>query len=299
MHDRHAHVTTAAALTMTLAVLCMACMDATSKYLVVRYPATFVVWVRYAVQTLLLAAFLAPRMGRRLVATRSLKLQMLRGIALVATSLLLVAAFRVMPLADVTAISFAAPSLVTLLAIAFLGERITAVRVGAVAAGLAGVLLIVRPGSDIFHGAALLPLLAACGTAAYQVLTRKLAGDDTRAMLFYVAATGALVTTLLAPWRGIGAQFQASDLVAIAGVGVLAVAGHFLFIRALQLAPASGLAAITYVQLVFSTAIGYLAFGEFPDALTLAGMAVILASGLFLTLYEQRRAALRAAPVAG
>jgi drug/metabolite transporter (DMT)-like permease len=289
-HDRRDHVTAAAALTMTLAVLCMACMDATSKYLVARHPTTFVVWIRYALQTLVIAAVLAPRMRGALVATRSFPLQMLRSLMLVATSLLLVAAFHAMPLADATAISFAAPSIVTLLAIAFLGERMTAPRVAAVVAGFAGVLLIVRPGTDVFRGAALLPLLAAATTAAYQVLTRKLAGDDTRAMLFYASAVGAVLMTFLLPWRGFAHDFPVRDLAAMAGVGLLAIAGHFLFIRALQLAPASGLASITYVQLVFSMLIGFVVFGDFPDGVTLAGMAVILASGLLLTWHERRRA---------
>jgi drug/metabolite transporter (DMT)-like permease len=296
----HDHVTAIAASTMTLAVLCMACMDATSKYLVARYPTTFVVWIRYALQTLVIAAVLGPRMRGALVATRSWPLQMLRSFMLVATSLLLVAAFRAMPLADATAISFAAPSIVTLLAVAFLGERMTAPRVGAVVAGFAGVLLIVRPGTDVFRGAALLPLCAAATTAAYQVLTRKLAGDDTRAMLFYASIVGAVLMSFLLPWRGFAHDFPARDLAAMAGVGLLAIAGHFLFIRALQLAPASGLASITYVQLVFSTLIGFVAFGDFPDGATLAGMGVILASGLLLTWHERRRAgAATLVPAAG
>ncbi|HEV8500757.1 MAG TPA: DMT family transporter [Casimicrobiaceae bacterium] len=274
---------------MALATLCMACMDATSKYLVARYPAPFVVWIRYALQTLVLVAVLAPRMRGRLVATRSLSLQIVRSVTLVATSLLLVAAFRAMPLADATAISFAAPSIVTILAIALLGERVTMARVASVVAGFAGVVLIVRPGTDVFRGAALLPLIAATTTAAYQVLTRKLAGDDTRAMLFYSSAVGAVILSLFLPWRGFAHDFGAGDVVAMAALGLLAIAGHFLFIRALQLAPASGMASITYVQLVFATLIGLVVFGDFPDALTLVGMAVILASGVFLTWYERRR----------
>ena len=191
---------------------------------------------------------------------------------LVATSLLLVAAFRAMPLADATAISFAAPSIVTILAIALLGERVTVARVASVVAGFAGVVLIVRPGSDVFRGAALLPLIAAATTAAYQVLTRKLAGDDTRAMLFYSSAVGAVILSLFLPWRGFAHDFSAGDVAAMAALGLLAIAGHFLFIRALQLAPASGLASITYVQLVFATLIGLVVFGDFPDLLTLAGV---------------------------
>jgi drug/metabolite transporter (DMT)-like permease len=285
-----AHVTATAALTMVSASLCFATLDATGKYLVQTFPAPFVVWVRYTIQTALLLAILTPRMRGDLVRTRSFKLQVLRGLLLVLSSVLVVMGFRRLPLAEATALSFFAPAIVTVLAVTALREHVTPARIICVVAGLIGVVLIARPGSAIFQPAALFPLAGALAVASYQVLTRKLAGEDARTMLFYTAVVGMLATTLLLPWEGAPAVTRWQEFLAIGVVGIAATVGHFLFIRALQLAPASGLASISYAQLVFAMVIGYFAYGEFPDHWALAGIVVIAASGLFLTWYERRRA---------
>ena len=109
-------------------------------------------------------------------------------------------------------------------------------------------------------------------------------------MLFYTAFVGMLVMTLLMPWEGAPTPTRWQDITALGAIGAISVVGHFLFIRALQLAPASGLASISYVQLVFATVIGFFVYGAFPDYWALTGMLIIAGSGLFLTWYERRRA---------
>ena len=118
-----------------------------------------------------------------------------------------------------------------------------------------------------------------------------LAGEDSRVLLFYPALVGTLMMTALLPWFGIGVD-DALDATSRSSPwrGVLGTVGHFLFILAFQRAPASALTPFTYMQLVWATLIGWLAFGNFPDAWTLAGMAVIGGSGLLLALHERRRA---------
>ncbi len=288
--NRVVHVTAAAALTMACASLTFASLDASSKYLARTFPAPFIVWIRYCIQAVVLAAVFAPRMGTSLVHTRSFGLQVLRGVMLVVSSTLVVIGFHYLPLAEATSLSFAAPTLVTVLAIVILKEHVTPARAVCVAAGFAGVLLIARPGSSIFQPAALYPLAAALAVALYQILTRKLAHEDARTMLFYTAIVGAVATTAMLPWRGAPPIERWQDMLAIASMGFFATVGHFLFIRALQLAPASGLASISYVQLVFATVLGWFVYREFPDGIALLGMAVIAGSGLFLTWYERRRA---------
>ena len=276
---------------MVTAVVCMSFLDATSKYLAQQFPPAFVVWVRYCLQSLTLIALLGPQLGRRLMVTSSPGLQILRGGALVTSSLMMVIAFRYLPLADATAINFAAPTLVTVLAVLLLHEHVTFARAISVTLGMIGLLLIVRPGAGLFHGAALFALVAAFANASYQILTRKLAADDSRTMLFYASVVGAIAMSCAAPWRDVDlARVRITDVGAMLAMGWLATGGHFLFIRALQRAPASGLAAFTYLQLVFATLIGLAWFGNFPDHATLLGMAVITASGAFLTWYERRRA---------
>ena len=166
--SRSTHVTAAATLSMVGASLCFATLDATGKFLVQTFPAPFVVWVRYIVQTALLLVILAPRMRGNLLCTRSFALQILRGVLLVVSSVLIVTGFRTLPLAEATALCFFAPAIVTVLAIVLLGEHVTRARSVCVVAGLIGVLLIARPGSSIFQPAALFPLAGALTSACYQ-----------------------------------------------------------------------------------------------------------------------------------
>jgi drug/metabolite transporter (DMT)-like permease len=158
----------------------------------------------------------------------------------------------------------------------------------ALAAGLAGVLIIIRPGGGVFTPAALLPLLTAVSFAAYQLLTRKLAGvDSTMTTLFYSAVVGAV---LLAPglpfyWRAPETAFHAA---LIAALGVLASVGHFVLIRAFEHAPPSVLAPFVYSQLVAVLALGYLVFGDFPDGWSLLGMAIIVLAGAWIAARQAR-----------
>jgi len=163
-------------------------------------------------------------------------------------------------------------------------------RIALVIAGVAGMLLIVRPGSAVFQGAALLAMGAAVFYGTFQILTRKLASEDSRVLLFYPAFVGTLMLTALLPWYGVDVAVAWTDVALIVGAGLLGTAGHFLFILAFQRAPASGLTPYTYVHLVWATLVGWIAFGSFPDAWTLAGMAVITGSGLLIALHERRRA---------
>ena len=117
-----------------------------------------------------------------------------------------------------------------------------------------------------------------------------LAGEDSRVLLFYPALVGTLMMTALLPWLGIDVAVPWSDVAFIFVAGLLGTFGHFLFILAFQRAPASALTPFTYMQLVWATLVGWLAFGNFPDAWTLAGMAVIGGSGLLIALHERRRA---------
>jgi len=150
--------------------------------------------------------------------------------------------------------------------------------------------LIVRPGSVVFQGAALLALGSAVFYGTFQILTRMLAGEDSRVLLFYPAIIGTVMMTVLLPWLGIDVAMPWADVAFIGAAGLLGTVGHFLFILAFQRAPASALTPFTYMQLVWATLIGWLAFGNFPDAWTLAGMAVIGGSGLLIALHERRRA---------
>jgi len=229
-----------------------------------------------------------------MVHTRQLRMQLVRGALLIGSSLTFMSALKFMPLAEATALNYTTPTIVIVLAVAFLRERMTPSRIAFVIAGVAGMLMIVRPGAEIFRGVSLLALASAGCYSVYQITTRMLAGEDPRVTLFYPALVGAALMTLVWPWFGATSEVGWLDILLMLTIGVLGTIGHFLFILAFQRAPASALTPFTYIHLVFATLLGWFAFGDLPDALTFAGMALIASSGLLLTWHERRRALIAA-----
>jgi drug/metabolite transporter (DMT)-like permease len=272
------------------AVACFSVLDGIIKSLAVRHPVPLLVWARWGFQVVAMLIWLAPSMGPRMLHTRQLRMQLLRGGLLVGSSLCFMTALAHMPLADATALNYTTPTIVIILAMVFLNERLTLPRMAFVIAGLAGMTMIVQPGAEIFRGTSLFALGSALCYAIYQITTRMLAGEDPRVSLFYPALVGTLLMTFVWPWFGSRIDLTWVDVVLLAGIGVIGTIGHFLFILAFQRAPASALTPFTYIQVVFATLIGWLAYNDFPDALTLAGMALIAGSGLLLTWHERRRA---------
>jgi len=286
----HGHVPPSAVLLIVGAVFCFTLLDTTVKVLSERYPIPLLVWARYAVQLLVILLWLLPQMGVGLFRTDRVRMQLVRGAILPLSSLCFFSALKYLPLAEATAINYGTPVLVILLAVIFLGERMTRPRVALVVAGMAGMVLIVRPGSAVFQGAALFALGASLLYGTFQILTRTLAKEDSRVLLFYPALVGTLMMTAMLPWFGVDVAMPWADMALVAVTGILGTIGHFLFILAFQRAPASALTPFTYVHLVWATLAGWIVFGNFPDAWTLAGMAVISGSGLLIALHERRRA---------
>lgn len=157
----HAHIPPSAVLMIVGAVATFSIMDATIKTMLPRLPVPFLVWARWAFQVIAMLIWLGPTMGRGMVRTQRLPLQLVRGLLLISSSLCFFLALGSLPLAEATAINYTTPVLVILLAVAFLGERMTRPRVAFVVAGITGMLLIVRPGADLFQGASLLVLCSA------------------------------------------------------------------------------------------------------------------------------------------
>lgn len=278
-----------AALLVSGATLCFASLDSMVKYLSNRYPVSLLVWARWGIQALILVAWLGPQVKWGLVRTNNLTSQLFRGAILLGSSLCFVAALRVMPLAEATALNYSTPTLVTIMAVVLLDEKMTRVRVGFVIAGFLGMLLIVRPGSDLFQGAALFALGAAWFYAMFQIVTRKLAEEDWRTLMFYPALFATLATSWVLPFVDWPEKVEWLDVAMLFTCGALGTFGHFLFLRAFQRAPASAVTPFTYMQLVWATLIGWVVFGSFPGGLTLLGMAIIAGSGLFITLHEHRK----------
>jgi len=282
------HVPLSAVLLIVVAVGLFSCTEAIVKILTQRYPIPFLLWARFVVQALIMLALFAPVLGTRLVRTPRFGLQLARGATLVASSACFYFALRRLPLADATAIIYCTPVLVILLSVTLLNERMTRPRATFVAAGLFGMLLVVRPGISILQGAASLALVSAGFYAVFQILTRKLHGEDARVTLSIPAFCGVAATLPLLPFLEFPAAMPLADAGLVVLMGGLGTTGHFVFIRAFQSAPASALTPFTYIQLVWAVLLGGLVFGQFPDGFAQAGIAVIAGSGLLLAWHERR-----------
>jgi len=293
---RHGHVPTSAVLLITASVLCFTLLDTITKFTTRLYPVSVLVWARYLVQLVAMLLWLGPSMRTSLLHTRRLPMQLVRAMLLLFSSLLFVSALRALPLADATAINYSTPVLVILLAVVILHERMTRARIAFVVAGIAGMILIVQPGSEVFHGGSLYAIGAACCYALYQILTRLLAGENPRVLLFYPALLGTIIMSALAPGFDWPASMPWQHVMLIIIGGLFGTLGHFLFILAFRHAPASALTPFTYMQLLWATLLGWIVYNEFPDAYTLIGMAVIAVSGLLITVHERRRAQQLALP---
>ena len=265
----------------------LACMDAVSKVLAADYPIPQILWVR-AVMFAAFAAAMARRIGlRRAWRSGRPGLQLFRSLLMIVEMGVFVLAFTYLPLADVHAIAASSPLLVIALAGPLLGERVSAARWCAVVAGFAGVLAIVRPGFQEVGPGLLIALLGALLWAAYQILLRLVSRSDrSETTLLWSGVVGALALTAVGPFT-----WRAPDLEGwlwLALLGALGAAAHLLLILALEAAPAAALQPYSYALLVAAAAVGFLGFGDAPDAWTVVGAVVIVASGLFAFCRERR-----------
>jgi drug/metabolite transporter (DMT)-like permease len=275
-------------LLIVAAVFLFSSMDTVAKYLLRSYPIAPLVWARYAVHMAFMLLLLAPRMGLDLVRTAHPALQAVRGALLVASTGFFYLALAQLPLAEAAAITFAGPVLVAALSGPLLGERVSARQWLAVMLGFAGVLIIVRPGGGLLEPAALLPLGAALCFSVYQIMTRKLAGrENPITTLFYTALVGTLLTSLPLPFTWHTPSWIQVPL--IIAMGLFGGFGHFLLIRAVEHASPHALAPFIYTQLVWSTLLAFLAFGEFPNAGSLLGIAIIIVAGLLAVDWQHVR----------
>lgn len=273
-----------------------ATLDTTVRHTGRAVPVLGILWVRYALQALAMALWLGHNVWRGRgpgLQTAHPRFQLLRGLLLLATSALGFLALQHLPVAEFTAIVMLTPVLVTLLSAWLLHERTSALRWALVGGAFLGTLVVVRPGSGLFGWATLLPLASSACYAVFQLLTRKLSGlEHPLTTHFYTGLVGSvLLTPLLLVGPAVGAPggaFDALGALAAATPGVwgalLLIAtcgtvGHLLLIVALGVAPAATLMPFMYLQIALAALLGWLAFGDLPDAWAWLGMGVIAACG--------------------
>lgn len=264
-------------------------IDSIAKTLARSYPPMMVAWARYAFHVVVMLVLLWPKMQGRLIATSRPGLQTIRGLCLGMSTITFFLAIARMPLAEATAIVAVGPILVTVAAVLWLNETAPRGSGWALGASFIGVLLIIRPGSEIFSPVALLPLATAVFGCGYALLTRKLAGvDDSVATLFIGGLVAAVLMTMLVPlwWTMPRSLLDWGMLVTMGAVGA---GGHLFLVRAYEHASATTLAPYGYAHAVAALPLGFVFFGTFPDVLALAGMALIVATGVVMAIWRHMR----------
>ncbi len=268
--------------------LLFAALDTSGKYLITSgLAASFVVWFRFASQALAQMLISRAWSNAELWRMNNVLLQLLRAITLPATTLLNFKALETLQLAQTVSVFLSAPMMITALAGPLLGEWAGIRRWLAIMVAFAGVLVVVRPGTAMFDPAILYSISATFVYALYGILTRKLAGSETEASLvFYPSLIGIL---LLGPFAWTNAEMPEGvfDTALLLGFGIFGMIGHTMFIKASRIASAPKIAPFVYSQLIWMTLLGWIVFGDLPDWWTVAGAAIICASGLYL-MYRER-----------
>ena len=255
--------------------------EAIVKTLARDYDIAQIVWARYVFHALITFAVFSRINPIKLARTTRPWLNLTRSALMLVATTLFFTSLRYLPLAEAVAINFIAPLLVTALSIPMLNEKVGVRRWTAIFVGFGGVLVIIRPGMGVMHWAAILPLITAVCYAFYQILTRIVTRtDDTQTSLFWTSAFGVLVTSFIVPFFWITPS--ATEWAMMAALGGLYGLGHYLLIRGLEVAPASKLSPFLYTQIIWATLFGLVIFDQFPDEMTLLGVAIVIGSGLYI-----------------
>jgi len=263
---------------LVLAMAGFSLSDALAKQLSAHLPAFSIAWFRYLglLVTVLPLALRRPSMCR----TGQPLLQLLRAAALMGSAVLFLYGLRAIPQAEATAMVFASPLFVLLLTRWVLREHVGVRRFVPVLLGFAGVLIVVRPGTFHFGGAEIFPLLSSAAWASAVVLTRRLGSTDgAGTTMLYSAVLGVAGLSLSLP--GIDWPMVRSAWPQIAAMSLGWCAAQWLVILAYRVAPPAAIAPFSYSQLLWAALTGWAMFGHWPDAVSLLGMAVIVASGLY------------------
>jgi drug/metabolite transporter (DMT)-like permease len=270
------------------AVGSFAFLDTTAKYLGRQIDVLQVVWARYTFAFLLTLVVSNPLNRPGLLRTGRPIFQVGRAALLLGSTFLNFFALKYLRLDQVLAIAFSTPFFVAALSGPVLGEWVGARRWAAIGVGFIGIVVVTRPGFGIVHPAAFLAVMAALSYAAYALSTRILARTDSNeTTLFYSNFVGAALMLPVVPFFWTTPDLRQVVLMALAGA--LASLGHYMLIAAHRLAPASLLSPFIYSQLVWVIALGYAVFGDVPDAYTLIGASIVIASGLYVFHRERVR----------
>ena len=213
-------------------------------------------------------------------------LQIIRPAFLVCSISSLFIGLTYLPIAEATVIGFVAPLFITALSVPILKEHVDIHRWSAVAIGLVGVIIIIRPGGDLWHLASVMPLLGALFFALFQIITRLLAATErTHTTLFYTGLGGLAWSSLIVPFVWVTPSI--THIFVFLSTGAMGAMAHLCMISAFDRAEASLLAPYNYTKLIWVSVLGYLIFNDVPSLDMWIGAIIIVSAG-FYVLYREK-----------
>jgi drug/metabolite transporter (DMT)-like permease len=226
---------------------------------------------------------------------RALGLLTARALTLIGSTAAFVGAVQVMPIADALAIVFVEPFILLALGFLLFGDQVGPRRIAAAVVGFLGALLVIQPNFEAFGAVAFYPLATAVFFAFYMLLTRRITREVApEAMQFHTAALGALIMVpivTVGAWTGVPVLALSNPgpevWMQLVCVGLAATVSHMAITYALRFAPSATLAPLHYLEIVNAVLFGWLFFGDWPNALSWAGIAVITGSGLYIIARER------------
>ena len=285
MPDRNSPV--AAILLLLGALTLLPIMDGCAKLLSQSLSVYEITWARYFFHWIILLPILLARYSWSAFRPARMTMQLGRSTILLIGTTLFFFGLSYMPVADTLALFFISPLVATLLSALLLKERVGPRRLGAVLVGFIGALIILNPGFGVFRWPALFPIASGLCYGFYAIATRKLAGSAPPLVTAgFTALVGAVVMSASAPLYWVTPTLAQFGIMIV--IGFIAALGHYLVILAYERAEASLLAAFAYYEIVMAVIVGFVMFGDFPDTRTWVGIAVLAASGIYISMRERR-----------
>jgi len=284
---RRAKATGRGIMLMLLSVALFSAMDALVKWLGATYPTLQIVFFRSLFAFVPLSVFLVRGGGLAGLRTQRPLQHAMRSLIGLAAVTSFFYAYSQMPLANVIAIGFAAPMFMTALSVPLLGEVVGPRRWTAVLVGFAGVLIMVRPDSGVFAGAAAIALAGTVFYALAMIFVRKLVRtESSTAIVFYFTLTCTVISGAFMPFLWVAPDAQ--GWLMLITVGLIGGLAQMAMTNALRLADLSVVAPFDYTALIWTTGLGYLIWSEIPGAHVWLGVAIVIASGVYI-LYREAR----------
>jgi len=267
-------------------------MDTIAKYLSSELSFFQITWARYFFTVLFTLPFMFFFFRKNLTWSTQPKLQIFRGLTLLFANILFFYSISIISMAKALTLAFVAPLITTALSPIFLGEKVGVRRWSAVIIGFVGSLIVIQPGFIEFNLASISALGTGFFYGIYLVITRKLHSSDSPLLtLLLTGVVGAVLASFFVPVVWINPTFNQWSLLAL--MGIFACLGHLFLILSLKYADASKLAPFGYFEIVTNVILGYYFFGDFPHYWTWVGLAIIVCSGIYISLRERSSVLIR------